>query len=59
MPDNVTGDATAVSENNENKKKDEVSFWVSARKEKSMHKILGEIKRKLDSGDKEKQGTLF
>jgi len=41
------------------KTKDEVNYFVSARKEKKMYKILGDIKRKLDSGEKEeKQQTL-
>jgi len=38
--------------------KDEISYWVSARKEKKMYKVLEDIKKKLDSGDKEKQRTL-
>jgi len=39
--------------------KDEISYWTSARKEKTMYRVLGEIKRKLDSGIKDKQKTLL
>ena len=41
------------------KTKDEVNYWVAARKEKKMYKILGEIKQKLDSKNKEGQQKLF
>jgi len=41
------------------KTKDEVNFWVSAQKEKKMYKVLDDLKAKLDSGEKEKQLSLF
>ena len=41
------------------KTRDEINYWVAARREKKMHKILGEIKQKFDSQDKSQQNTLF
>ncbi len=42
------------------KTKDEVNYFVSARREKKMYKILGDMKKKLDSGEKDtKQQGLF
>ncbi|MFC1685781.1 DEAD/DEAH box helicase [Nanoarchaeota archaeon] len=41
------------------KTKDEINYFVSARKEKKMYKILGEIKQKLDNPEKTRQNTLF
>lgn len=41
------------------KTRDEINYWVAARREKKMHKILGEIKQKLENQEKDKQNTLF